>query len=182
MKGGFDAWNGLASKAEVDQGIYLLEGNETPEQLLTLAYGLEEGNQKFYKNLSLATEDEEVKKLFFMLSGMEEVHKERIWKRYQNLSKMPVDRENFETNIVTGVLENGKTADAMLEHYSSTMQDPTDAMELAMSLETDALDLYLRMAHRTQDEETEKIFFELSEEERLHLKKLAEMFRKKISI
>jgi rubrerythrin len=182
MKGGFDAWNGLASKAEVDQGIYLFEGNETPEQLLSLAYGLEAGNQKFYKNLSQTTEDEEVKKLFSMLAGMEDEHKERIWKRHQTTAKMPIDRESFETNVVTGVLEDGKTADAVLDHFSSMRQHPTDAMELAMSLETDALDLYLRMAHRTENEETEKIFFELSEEERLHLQKLAEMFRKKISI
>jgi len=182
MTGGFDAWNGLASKAEVDQGIYLFEGNETSEQFLSLAYGLEDGNQKFYESLSLTTEDEEVKKLFSMLAGMENEHKERIWKRYHNLSKMTIDRKNFEITVVTGVLEDGKTAHAVLEDYSSTMQHVTDAMELAMSLETDALDLYLRMAHKTEDTETEKIFFELSEEERFHLKKLSEMFRKKISV
>jgi len=182
MKGGFDAWNDIASKAEVDQGIYLIEGDESSEELLALAYGLEEENRRFYMTVSQALKDAETQDLFRMLSDMEEKHKESIWDRYRSVSGEQIEREQFETTIVTGVLEHGKTAEETLSQFMEWIQTTADAVELAMALETDALDLYLRMAHKTGDGGSKKVFFSLAEEERMHLKKLATLFQRKLSL
>jgi rubrerythrin len=180
MKGGFDAWNGLVSTAEVDQGIYLIEGNESAEDLLSLAYGLEAENCSLYAALSEQTEDQETKDMFRMLAGLEEKHKQQIWKSYSNATGGTILKEHFEKEIVTGILEQGKSTEEMLKIYTSRIRNAADALEMTMFLETDALDLYLRMAAKVADEEAKKIFYDLSEEENLHLKRLAELFRSKI--
>lgn len=52
MSGGILAWNGLVSRAEVDQGTYLIEGDESPEEVIALAYGLEAATHRFYQDLT----------------------------------------------------------------------------------------------------------------------------------
>jgi rubrerythrin len=180
MKGGFDAWNGLVSTAEVNQGIYLIEGNESAEELLALAYGLEAETGKLYAALSGQMEDMETKEMFRMLAGLEEQHKKHLWERYSNATEGKVLKEHFEKKIVTGILEQGKSTDEMLTIYTSRILNAADALEMTMSLETDAFDLYLRMAVKVSDEEAKKLFYYLSEEEKFHLKHLAELFRRAI--
>jgi len=86
MKGGIDAWNGFVSRAEVDQGMYLIEGGETPEEVISLAYGLEEGAYRFYRNLSGKSTDGETSSLFEKLSRAEIQHREKLWEKYKTLT------------------------------------------------------------------------------------------------
>ena len=52
-------------------------------------------------------------------------------------------------------------------------------LELGMMLETQALDLYLRFAEKSQDGETRQVLFTLADEEKLHLKTLARLLDEK---
>ena len=79
MNGGIDAWNGLVSRAEVDQGIYLIEGDEDLDEVISLAYGLEEGAHRFYRSLCGRSTGGETKTLFEKLSQAEIEHKEKLW-------------------------------------------------------------------------------------------------------
>jgi rubrerythrin len=180
LGGGIDAWNGLVSKAEIDQGIYLFEGDETPEQVITLAYGLEEGAYRFYRNLCRKSTDGETSSLFEKLSQAEIQHKEKLWKKYKTLTGGHITRETFESEISAKAMEGGKTADEVLAQYPDWIQDPREALQLAMSLETDALDLYLRMALKSQNEETKAVFYTLADEEKKHLRRLGERLRGKL--
>jgi rubrerythrin len=139
MKGGIDAWNGLVSRAEVDQGIYLIEGDEGPEEVISLAYGLEEGTHRFYRDLSERSTDGKTRDLFEKLSKAEIQHKENLWEHYMTLTGGGITREAFET---------------------------------------DALDLYLRMAMKNRHEETKAIFYQLADEEKAHLRILGELLRR----
>jgi len=180
MKGGIDVWNGLVSRADVDQGIYLIEGNEDPEEVISLAYGLEEGAHRFYQGLSERSTDGKIRDLFAKLSKAEIQHKENLWKNYKRLTGGGITREAFESGIVLTTMEGGKTADQVLAEYPDWVQEPREALQLAMSLETDALDLYLRMAMKSQHEETKAIFHQISDEEKAHLRMLGELLRRKI--
>ena len=71
----------------------------------------------------------------------------------------------------------GKTSDHVLAEYPEWIWRPREALGLAMSLETDSLDLYLRMARKTRDEETATVFYDLADEEKTHLKRLGDLFR-----
>jgi len=181
MKGGFDAWNGLVSTAEVDQGIYLIEGSESTEDFLALAYGLEGENCRLYTVLSGHVEDMETRVMFKMLAQLEETHQQHLWKRYLNTTGGTVSKEHFEKKIVTGILEHGRSTEEMLKIFTSRIRSATDALETTMAFETDALDLYLRIAAKVADKKVKDLFYYLSEEEKLHLKQLAEVFRSKIN-
>jgi len=182
MNGGIDSWNGLVSRAEVDQGIYLIEGDETPEEVISLAYGLEEGAYRFYRDLAERARDEENKDLFEKLSQAEIQHREYLWERYKALIGDPVTREAFESGMVAKTMEGGKTADQVLALYPDWIHRRGEALQLAMSLETDALDLYLRMAQKGQNEDVKAVFYDLADEEKAHLRRLGELVRAKLSL
>lgn len=181
MKGGIDAWNGLVSRAEVDQGIYLIEGDEGPEEVISLAYGLEEGAHRFYQGLSERSNDGNIRDLFEKLSKAEIQHKENLWEHFKTLTGGGITRKAFESGIVLRTMEGGKAADQVLAQYPDWVQEPRESLQLAMSLETDALDLYLRMAMKSRHEETKAIFYQISDEEKAHLRLLGELLRRMLS-
>jgi rubrerythrin len=171
------AWDGLVSKSEIDQGIYLMEGDEKPEQVIALAYGLEAATQRFYEDLATRTRDTETKGAFARLAQDEVYHKDRLWERYLSLSGSRENRQAFEDGIVAETLEHGKTADQILSEHPDWIGEPREALELALSLETDSLDLYLRMAEKSKEKETAAVFYDLAGEEKKHLKGVGELFR-----
>lgn len=180
MKGGIDAWNGLVSRAEVDQGIYLMEGAESPEEVIALAYGLEGATRRFYQDLAEQATDPDTRDLFEKLAQDEVRHKENLWERYKTVTGNRETREAFEAQRVAKTLEDGKTADQVLAEYPDWIRYPREALELAMSLETDSLDLYLRMAQKSKSEETATVFYDLAREEKTHLKGLGQHLGKKL--
>jgi rubrerythrin len=48
-------------------------------------------------------------------------------------------------------------------------------LDLAMMLETQALDLYLRFADKSADERTRKVLFSIADEEKAHLSSLGNL-------
>ena len=172
MNGGIDAWNGLISKAKVGQGMYLIEGTETIEEAVALAYGLEEGSRRFYQELAERSDVGKAKHLFEALYAAEIQHEERLWDRYRSLVGDVGERLEFEKTVVPRVLEGGLPPDQELSKYLEAGMEFSESLDLAMALESDALDLYLRMAAAFNDKEIRSIFADLAEEERDHLKKL----------
>jgi rubrerythrin len=181
MKGGIDAWNGLVSRAEVDQGMFLIEGDERPEEVIALAYGLEAATYRFYENLAERGRDRDVTDAFRRLAQDEVHHQENLWEKYRTITGDGKTREAFEAETVTKTLENGKTADQILAEYPDWIKHPRESLELAMSLETDSLDLYLRMAQKSRHKEAVDVFHDLAGEEKLHLKRLGELLRQKLA-
>ena len=53
-------------------------------------------------------------------------------------------------------------------------------LDLAMMLEAQALDLYLRFAGKSSDERTQKVLFSIADEEKAHLGSLGDLIDKKI--
>ena len=52
------------------------------------------------------------------------------------------------------------------------MSTPQDVLELAMTIEAQAIDLYIRYSGRVKDDESKKILYALAEAEKTHLKSL----------
>jgi sulfur-carrier protein adenylyltransferase/sulfurtransferase len=172
MNGGIDAWHGLVSKATVGQGMYLIEGDETVEEVMALAYGLEEGARRFYQELAEQSDVPEARRLFETLRDDEIRHEDQLWERYRALPGKLGERRTFEENIVPRALEGGLTTDQLLAAHPGAARESAESLDLAMAMETDALDLYLRMAAAFDDAEVQSVFFDLAEEERGHLKRL----------
>ena len=55
-----------------------------------------------------------------------------------------------------------------------------DSLELAISTEVNAYDLYIKMSRKLEDEQSCQIFEKLAEEEQIHLERLADLLDKKM--
>jgi rubrerythrin len=58
--------------------MYLIEGNETVEEVIVLAYGLEEGSRRFYGELAEQSDVPEARRLFETLRDAEIRHEDQL--------------------------------------------------------------------------------------------------------
>lgn len=177
MKGGMLAWEGAQAQGPADLGINALDQARTPAELLERAWGMESALEDFYTALAARTPDTELSALFQRLAGFEEKHRRtlfELWARLQ-ADQGTADRAAFEVrakaSVTPGTLEGGLPAQDYLGHLA----DPSnrgEALELAMAVEAQALDLYLRRSATVSDAELRRTLNLLAEEERAHLKVL----------
>jgi rubrerythrin len=76
------------------------------------------------------------------------------------------------------VMEGGMLVDEALQWAKG--KRTTEILELSLSLETNAYDLYLKMERRTKDQRSAEVFNVLSREEKHHLERLSSMLEKRI--
>ncbi|MGD2127378.1 MAG: sulfurtransferase, partial [Desulfobacteraceae bacterium] len=122
LKGGIKAWQGLTAFGPAEMGMVHLTGDEAPSDIVTLAYGMEQGLAEFYSTLSKTMDDTEVAGILNKLSGIEERHKEKLFKLYLTLHPDTDDKGKFEAQIVSEVMEGGFTTEAFLEQNKAAMQ------------------------------------------------------------
>ena len=175
LKGGIRAWQGLTTAGPADMGMSLVKGDESPREIIVLAYGMEKGLGEFYSTLAEQTDDKEVAGLFTNLSGIEEIHKQKLFNVYLTIDSSLSDKETFESKIVTGMMEGGYTTRQFLEQNRPAMQTIPGVLDIAMMLETQALDLYMRYSQKIGDDKSKKILYDISEEEKAHLGSLGRL-------
>ena len=175
LKGGIHAWQGLTTAGPAEMGMSFVKGNEPPQEIIVLAYGMEKGLGEFYSTLSDQTGDREMAGLFTNLAGIEEIHKQKLFNLYLNIDSSLSDKETFESKIVAGVMEGGFTTREFLEQNRSAMQTVPGVLNIAMMLETQAMDLYMRYSQKIEDENSKKILYDIAEEEKAHLTSLGHL-------
>jgi rhodanese-related sulfurtransferase/rubrerythrin len=180
LEGGIAAWKGEVATGEYEQGLSLLKGRETAEELISLAWALEEGSRLFYeKAVGLASDSESVD-LFRRLAKAEARHKSNILQAYRMVAGEEFREDFFEKESLKGVMEGGgrvEDAIAFLREQGRTLQD---LIEVSMQVEANALDLYVRMRRGIKNGSAEKVFLSLIEEEKGHLARLGGLLGKKL--
>lgn len=173
LKGGILAWEGALAQGPVDLGIAALAEAATPAALLERAWGMELALERFYGALAGRATDPQLAALFRKLAGYEDKHRRtlvEIWSRLEG-GEVKAFEVRAKATMVTGILEGGVTS----KDYLGLMNDPADtaeALELAMAVEAQALDLYMRRAGDAPDADLRRTLMLLAEEERAHLKVL----------
>ena len=76
-------------------------------------------------------------------------------------------------------MESGFTTGEFLEQNKDSMKTVSDVLNLAMMLETQALDLYMRYTEKTKDEKSKAVLYEIAEEEKAHLSTLGSLVEKR---
>jgi sulfur-carrier protein adenylyltransferase/sulfurtransferase len=174
MAGGMKAWHGLVAEGEPESGMPYFTTAASPEELIALAWLLEEGSRKFYSSVSSLLGDNERAKIFLDLTAAEERHKEALLRLYASLSGKEPD-SGFPRSLGAepdeDVMEGGMRIRDALRWVEG--KDPERMIEISMSIETNSYDLYLKMHQRMQDEKAKEIFSRLAREEKQHLAKLA---------
>lgn len=153
-------------------GLILLRGDETASDIIVIAYGMETGLEEFYSAVSGMTNDPEVADVLARLAKIEENHKRRLFNLYRTLDPDVGDKEAFEANISSDIMEGGFTTEEFLEQNSTIMDTVAGVLNIAMMLETQALDLYLRYSQKAKNEESKTVLYDIAEEEKSHLSTL----------
>jgi len=153
-----------------------------PEEMIGLAWLLEDGSRKFYESLAKMMEDQETKELFENLKRSEENHKTTLWKMYEELSGKPPTPE-FPGTVISAeprgdVMEGGMSVSEALKW--SEGKELKDILELSISLESNSYDLYLKMERKVEGHNAKQVFKALSEEEKNHLEQLTSLFNKRL--
>jgi len=175
LSGGFKAWKGEAALGSEEKGLELFTGNESVEETLVVAYCLEEGLQDFYQEMQTRVKNSDARELFQKLSEIEVKHQNRILEEYSEITEKPITREEFEKNIVVNTLEGGLTTEEYANLFHPDWESVTDIIEVAMSIEAQALDLYLRASDRSGDPQSQKVLRQIADEERTHLAQLGKL-------
>ncbi len=96
-------------------GRVILTGDESPLEVIAIAYGMEKGLGEFYSSAAGMIEDEDVAGLLRKLARIEENHKEKLLDLYMTLDETGKGREAFEAEIMSEMMEGGFTTEEFLE-------------------------------------------------------------------
>jgi len=175
LSGGFKAWESKAAYGDITQGEDIFRSDDALEKTLTTAYSLEAGLRDFYISMSRNVKNEKTRDLFTKLSEIESKHQDRIYNEYAAISGKTADRDEFEKTKVTEALEGGHTTEEYINFFKPDMESETEVIELAMSIEAQALDLYIRGADHSDNPQSKKALIRLADEEQAHLKLLGQL-------
>ena len=71
LAGGIKAFEGPKATGPQELNLSLVRGDETPAEIIALAYGMEKALQLFYETLHGQSRDQEMQDLFEQLAGVE---------------------------------------------------------------------------------------------------------------
>jgi rubrerythrin len=159
-------------------GMMLLKGDETPQDIICLAYGLEEGLRKFYANASQLAIETEVSAVLGRLAEIELRHKQKLFDLYKIVDSAETTLESFEKKVSDEFMEGGFDSGTLLEEMGPTFTAAAEVLNFAMMLEAQGMDLYLRYAERSENTRVREILFGMAEDEKAHLKSLGNLLEK----
>jgi rubrerythrin len=182
LKGGMMAWEEIEAPevaGSADRGINLIKGNETPNEIVAMAYGMEKGQECYYSTMVELLEDTEVSRLLKELAEEEKNHQQKIFILYQNLDPSVTNRQKFEARLVSDAMEGGFMVEEFVEKNRSGRQSVLNVLNVSMMLEAQALDLYMRYSDRCVSENAKETLFYLAEQEKQHLNRIGSLIEDK---
>ena len=179
LAGGIQTWDGAAAFGPPETGLKELTGSATEAVFLTWAYSQELGLQEFYRTMGQSVESAEAARLFLTLADVEDKHQRRVFEMYRAIDPGVESLEKFEAGIDPATLEGGLTTEEYLDHYRPRLETPAQVVMLAMSVETQALDLYHRYADLAGAERRQTALT-LAGDEREHLRQLSRLLARTI--
>jgi sulfur-carrier protein adenylyltransferase/sulfurtransferase len=177
MQGGINAWDGLVAKGTPESGVAYFSPATRPEELIALAWHLEDGTWKFYSGLCSLRPDQEADDIYRKLAEAEENHKALLRELFRECSGNKLIDGFPDSMISSGkeaIMEGGIPVGEALTWAGG--KQAVQVVEFALSLEAAALDLYIRMERRVGDDPSSKVFLVLAREEKQHLEMLSSLF------
>ena len=179
LQGGIKGWQGSKAAGPQELNLELVRGDETPSEMIALAYGMEMGLGVFYRQMIERTEDPDLQALFVKLADIENHHKKRLFDLLAEIDPPGKDVETYEADIQPAILEGGFQLDEFMKKNEPFLHAVPDVLDLAMMLETQALDLYMRFAENSTNAQTRDVLFTVADEEKAHLQSLGRLLEEK---
>ncbi|MFZ5453070.1 MAG: rhodanese-like domain-containing protein [Thermodesulfobacteriota bacterium] len=179
LAGGIKAFKGQKAAGPRELNLEMIRGDESPSAVVVLAYGMEKGLQTFHEAVAAQTADADLAVLCRQLAHIEELHEERLAGLYRQLEPEGKDLPALMAEREPALMEGGFKPREFLQQNAAWMKSLPEMLELAMMLETQALDLYLRFAAKLTHPETQEVLYTLAQEEKAHLARLAALWEEK---
>ena len=172
------AWMGLKAEGYPEVAMNYFEAASSTEELIVLAWLLEEATQKFYRELVGTLRNEDTIRLFDDLAKGEEKHKsmlEDLYGEFAGRSSAAGIQEHTllareKADLMEGGVKLGEASDWVRG------REEKDILEFTVTLEANAYDRYLTMTRVIESEMSKRVFDSLSKAEKQHLERLTEAF------
>ncbi len=179
LKGGIKAWQGYKASGPEELNLDLVRGDETPAEIAALAIGMEESLKQFYQTLLAQAQDDDVHKLFAKMVEVSDLHKQKFIDFYTKMAPGQ-DIVALQAAVKTDIMEGGYQMDDFIQKNGPHMQTLLGALDIAMMLETQALDLYGRFAEKAEVAATKDFLLRVAQEEKVHLNLLGQLLEEKV--
>ena len=175
LKGGIMAWNGLVAEGPQELHLEMIRGDETPLEIVKIAYSMEKSLGDFYRTVAMKTPDQELAALVQNLASIEDKHREYLLNIGNEIDPGGFDRAAVEAEALASRMEGGFSGDELIENNEKLLASVDAMLDLSMMLEAQALDLYLRFAEKSENEAARNILFRIADEEKAHLTALGKL-------
>ncbi len=176
LKGGIKAWQGLTAVGPAEIGMALLTGEETPVEIILMALGLEEGLRAFYDDMSRdGGVSAAISELFGRLAAIEVKHKAKLLALHAIHTGSESGAEAIDEKRMAHTMEGGLTAEEFLKVNRPAMQTNQEVVAMAITIEAQAFDLYMRQARKVADDPSRQILQGLADDEKAHLAALGRL-------
>jgi len=157
----------------------MLRGDETLEDALLFAFGLEQGSMDFYTKAAGKVADPRSKEIFMAMSEIERGHMANIRLIYCGMDNeaCPISIEEFAESARGPYVEGGKLLETALKELDVALLDETDALKVAVKHEGEAYAFYTKAAKKMTDGMVRVLFDNLAQEEKKHLEELTKMMK-----
>jgi rhodanese-related sulfurtransferase/rubrerythrin len=165
MSGGIIAYAGEhQASGDESLGMEFFVSGEF-DDVFRMSYAMEHGLEQLYLILEKDCEDPKLSTLLLRLATFEKGHKAKLEALF------PAVKQAQDSSVTT--LEGGLDSTQILDHFSSQMTDWRSIIQLAIMLETQAFDLYSRLAKKEKEGEKRDFFVHMCLEEQQHLEFLS---------
>lgn len=173
LQGGIQAWEQPTAAGPVELHLRFIRGDESPREVVGIAYEMEEGLRLFHLHVKETTRDPELAELLTHLVKAEESHKRTLVELLEKITGTALSPEDFHEEFGGGtqgdVMEGGIDIQSFMEQNHDYLKTVAGYIDIAMMIETQALDLYLRMANECRDPRTQEVLRKIGGEEKVHL-------------
>ena len=153
--------------------VRLFEKDETLEQLLITAMDLEKGAWRFYQYVMDRYPDDPIRPTLEQVAIAEKAHANLIYRFWQQFQKNPPPFDRIYQDLKGNILEGGHSLDdacGLLDN--AARQGRPAVIELAMTIEYCAFDLYRSMAEQTENPDANSTFLSIAQAEKAHMRAL----------
>ena len=178
IKGGLAAWKGHKTEFDPELGMQHMTGDESPQDIIRLAYGMEDGLGSLYHRLANRIADRQTSELLEKLAIIETSHRDKLFSLFETYTAKSAQENGFEIDGASPIMEGGMTVDDFLEVHEGVLKQPYAVVDMAMTIETQALDLYLRYSQKAEDVETREVLYGIAQDEKAHLAALGGLMDK----
>jgi rubrerythrin len=171
LMGGIQAWEGKILSGYPKVKIF--DQNLSLEKLLATAMDLEKGAWRFYQYALDKFSGDPICRILEQVSIAEKAHATliyRIWKKFQH-NPPPFDR--IYQSLAGEILEGGHNFAETCRHLDAVKKhDCAGVIDLAMTIEYSAFELYRTMAERCENSEAQSTLLSIAQAEKAHMRAL----------